>query len=42
MVAAAAAAAAVSPRAREGFVLKYYESRWLSRSDVLLNPKEFH
>ena len=38
----AAAAAAVSPRAREGFVLKYYESRWLSRSDVLLNPKEFH
>ena len=36
------AAAAVSPRASEGFVLKYYESRWLSRSDVLLNPKEFH
>ena len=41
MVAAAAATAAVSPRAREGFVLKYYESRWLSRSDVLLNPEEF-
>lgn len=38
---AAAATAAVSPRAREGFVLKYYESRWLSRSDVLLNPEEF-